>query len=100
MADHLKLLLVDTEYSMGELKRINTVLTNLKIGEDFQKMLQEMNPAKVLELQVKVDDVHLEQVSIFREIELANREIQKINAKSDIMGVMQPNKGRDKLRKE
>jgi hypothetical protein len=56
-----------------ELKRINTVLTNLRIGEDFQKMLEEMNPTKVLELQDKVDEVRGEQTNIFRAIEHANR---------------------------
>ena len=85
---------------MGELKRINTVLTNLRIGEDFQKMLEEMNPTKVLELQDRVEEVRDEQTNIFRAIEQANREISKINAKADVMGVLQPNKARDKLRKE
>lgn len=67
---------------MTELKRINTVLLNLRIGEDFQKMLEEMNPSKVLELQDTVDGVKLEQGNIFREIELAKREIDRINAKN------------------
>lgn len=59
-----------------------------------------MNPTKVLELQDRVDGVHNEQRSIFREIELAKREIEKVNAKSDIMGVMLPNQMREKFKKE
>lgn len=47
----------DDAYVMEELKRINTVLLNLKISDDFQRMLEEMNPTKVLELQDAVDDV-------------------------------------------
>lgn len=61
-------LLADSEQSLREIMRINTVLTNLKIGEDFQRMLAEMNPTKVLELQDKVEAVHHEQSGIFREI--------------------------------
>ena len=63
-------------------------------------MLQEMNPAKVLQLQDRVDEVHDIQSSIFRQIDHAKKEIDKINAKSDIMGVMVPNKGREKLKKQ
>lgn len=45
-------------------------------------MLEEMNPSKVLELQDTVDGVKLEQGNIFREIEMAKREIDRINAKN------------------
>lgn len=46
---------------------------NLKISDDFQRMLEEMNPAKVLELQNTVDGVKLEQNNIFSEIAYAKR---------------------------
>lgn len=59
-------LLKDDEFVLVELKRVNTVLINMKIGEDFQRMLQEMNPVKVLELQNTVDGVKDEQHNIFR----------------------------------
>lgn len=59
-------LLKDDEFALVELKRVNTVLINMKIGEDFQRMLQEMNPVKVLELQNTVDGVKDEQHNIFR----------------------------------
>jgi hypothetical protein len=41
-------LLRESSFATGELKRINTVLLNIKISDDFQRMLEEMNPAKVL----------------------------------------------------
>ena len=41
-------LLTESDFSQKELKRINTVLLNLRISEDFQRMLEEMNPTKVL----------------------------------------------------
>lgn len=68
MSKNIDRLLTDTSQAIKELSRINTVLTNLKIGEDFQRMLAEMNPTKVLELQDRVDGVHNEQRGIFREI--------------------------------
>lgn len=82
MAADISKLLTDAQTALTELKRINTVLLNLRIGEDFQKMLEEMNPSKVLELQDTVDGVKLEQGNIFREIEMAKREIDRINAKN------------------
>jgi hypothetical protein len=48
MHNHIQQLLQDSEFSLSELKRINTVLVNIRISEDFQRMLEEMNPAKVL----------------------------------------------------
>jgi hypothetical protein len=59
-------LLKDSTYWTSELKRINIVLLNIKLSDDFQRMLEEMNPAKVLELQDAVDSVKSEQTSIFR----------------------------------
>jgi len=44
----LEKLLKDSDFSQKELLRINTVLLNLRISEDFQRMLEEMNPTKVL----------------------------------------------------
>jgi hypothetical protein len=44
----LERLLTESDFSQKELKRINTVLLNLRISEDFQRMLEEMNPTKVL----------------------------------------------------
>ncbi len=44
----LERLLKESEFSQKELTRINTVLLNLRISEDFQRMLEEMNPTKVL----------------------------------------------------
>ena len=63
-------------------------------------MLEEMNPAKVLQLQDTVEEVKRDQGNIFKEIALAKREIEKVNAKTEVMGVMMPNKARDKLKKE
>ena len=48
MVRDIEVLLRDDQEAQAELKRINTVLVNLKIGEDFQKMLEEMDPSKVL----------------------------------------------------
>jgi hypothetical protein len=48
MITDLENLLTENDYAQKELKRINTVLLNIKISEDFQRMLEEMNPAKVL----------------------------------------------------
>lgn len=76
------------------------MLLNLKISDDFQRMLEEMNPTKVLELQDAVDDVKSEQNNIFREIAVAKREIAIITAKSENMGFAVPNKEREKLKKE
>ena len=44
----LERLLTESDFSQKELKRINTVLLTLRISEDFQRMLEEMNPTKVL----------------------------------------------------
>jgi hypothetical protein len=79
---------------------VNTVLLNIKISDDFQRMLEEMNPAKVLELQESVDGVKAEQTSIFREIALSKREMSIIQAKSENMGFLTPNMPRSKLQKE
>jgi hypothetical protein len=49
------------------------ILLNLRIGEDFQKMLEEMDPKKIIELQDTVDDIKIDQTNIFKEIHLANR---------------------------
>ncbi len=57
-------------------------MLNIKISDDFQRMLEEMNPTKVLELQDSVDHVKVEQNNIFREIALAKREISIVQAKS------------------
>ena len=100
MHNHIQQLLQDSEFSLSELKRINTVLVNIRISEDFQRMLEEMNPAKVLQLQGAVEDVKNDQGNIFKQIALAKREIVKVNAKTEMMGVMMPNKERDKLKKE
>lgn len=100
MDNHIQQLLQDSEFSLSELKRINTVLVNIRISEDFQRMLEEMNPAKVLQLQGAVEDVKNDQGNIFKQIALAKREIAKVNAKTEMMGVMMPNKERDKLKKE
>lgn len=66
MQTHITQLLTDCAAALTELKRINTVLLNIKISDDFQRMLEEMNPAKVLELQDSVDTVKSEQTNIFR----------------------------------
>ncbi len=58
MDQNISKLLKDNDEALHEVKRINSVLTNLKIGEDFQKMLAKMNPTKILELQDRVDGVH------------------------------------------
>lgn len=58
MDQNISKLLKDNDEALQEIKRINSVLTNLKIGEDFQKMLAQMNPTKILELQDRVDGVH------------------------------------------
>lgn len=58
MDQNISKLLKDNDEALQEVKRINSVLTNLKIGEDFQKMLAQMNPTKILELQDRVDGVH------------------------------------------
>jgi hypothetical protein len=100
MQGHITQLLKDATYSMGELKRINTVLLNIKISDDFQRMLEEMNPAKVLELQDSVDSVKAEQTNIFREVALAKREISIVQAKSENMGFLTPNRERDRFKKE
>jgi hypothetical protein len=73
MQGDITILLADSKTALTELDRINTVLVNLKIGEDFQRMLQEMNPAQVLELQISVDGMKDDQLSIFKEIEFAKR---------------------------
>ncbi len=39
MRGHLERLLKDANYWTSELKRINTVLLNIKISDDFQRML-------------------------------------------------------------
>ena len=100
MHNHIQQLLQDSEFSLSELKRINTVLVNIRISEDFKRMLEEMNTAKVLQLQGAVEDVKNDQGNIFKQIALAKREIVKVNAKTEMMGVMMPNKERDKLKKE
>jgi hypothetical protein len=64
----LENLLTENDYAQKELKRINKVLLNIKISEDFQRMLKEMNPVKVLWLQGAVDAVQDEQKNIFHEI--------------------------------
>jgi hypothetical protein len=51
-------------------------------------------------LQNAVEDVKNDQGNIFKEVALAKREIAKVNAKTEMMGVMMPNKERDKLKKE
>lgn len=58
MDQNISKLLKDNDEALQEVKRINSVLTNLKIGEDFQKMLAQMNPTKILELQDRVEGVH------------------------------------------
>lgn len=100
MINDLENLLTENDYAQKELKRINTVLLNIKISEDFQRMLEEMNPAKVLQLQGAVDAVQDEQKNIFHEIALAKREISIVSAKSENLGFMMPNVQRQKLRKE
>lgn len=99
MQENITKLLRDDAYALDELKRINTVLLNFKISDDFQRMLEEMNPTKVLELQDAVDEVKSDQVNIFREIAVAKREIAIITAKSENMGFAVPNKEREKLKK-
>lgn len=100
MQSELAQLLTNSSYSLTELKRINTVLLNIKLSDEFQRMLEEMNPAKVLLLQSSVDAVQSEQTAIFREMGLLKREISIINAKSENMGFLTPNHEREKLKKE
>lgn len=95
----LERLLTESDFSQKELKRINTVLLNLRISEDFQRMLEEMNPTKVLQLQGAVESVQSQQTSIFREIALAKRQLSIVSAKSENLGFMMPNAQRQKLRK-
>lgn len=94
MITDLERLLVESDIAQKELKRINTVLLNIRISEDFQKMLEEMNPTKVLELQGAVESVQNEQTNIFREIALAKRELSIVSAKSENLGFMMPNSQR------
>jgi hypothetical protein len=92
MHHNITQLLDNNAFALAELKRVNTLLLNIQISDDFQRMLEEMDPSKVLELQDSVDSVKSEQCNIFREIALAKREITIINAKSENMGFMIPNK--------
>ena len=52
---------------------MNEVLKNLKIGDDFQKMLEKIDPHKICELDNRVDDLTLENEKLNKYMDLLKR---------------------------
>lgn len=52
---------------------MNSVLNNLKIGDDFQKMLEKMDPHKICELDTRIEDLELNQEKINKSVDLAKK---------------------------
>ena len=52
---------------------MNEILKNLKIGDDFQKMLERMDPHKICLLEDSINDLRIEQERIDKTVELARK---------------------------
>lgn len=52
---------------------MNSVLNNLKIGDDFQKMLEKMDPHKICEIDTRVNDLELNQEKINKVVDIARK---------------------------
>lgn len=52
---------------------MNSVLNNLKIGDDFQKMLEKMDPHKICELDTRVDDLQLNHEKLNKTLDLSRK---------------------------
>lgn len=77
------------------------MLKNLKIGDDFQKMLEKMDPHKICELDNRVDDLTQENVKLNKYFELLKREMERVRSKTEFCNILTPNAGSaDKLSRE
>ena len=65
-----------------QLKRVNDVLKNLKIGDDFQKMLEKMDPHKICELDSQIENLQLNEVKTGKEFDILKRQVDQLRSKN------------------
>lgn len=61
---------------------MNEVLKNLRIGDDFQKMLEKIDPHKICELDHRVDDLSLENEKLNKYFDLLKKEMERVRSKN------------------
>ena len=61
---------------------MNEVLKNMKIGDDFQKMIEKMDPHKICALDEMIEDLQVQQEKQSKNLDLARKEIERIRSKT------------------
>ena len=58
---------------MIQLKRVGKVVENLKLSDDFQKLMENMDPHKLCDIDTSIDTLNERHLKLEKEIETMKR---------------------------
>ena len=87
------------EESGNQLNKVAKMVANLKISDDFQKLMQNLDPHKICEIDNTLNTLNERDLKIEKELDLVKRYQQKLKEKVQICNMLNPTDKKDKIDK-
>ena len=79
---------------------MNKLVSNLKISDDFQKLMQNLDPHKICEIDNTLNNLAERDLKIEKELDAMKRYQEKLKEKVEICNMLSPTDQKTKMDKE
>lgn len=98
--EDIKRALAAQEDSSKEIGRLSKMVANLKLSDDFMKLMENLDPHKLCEIDTSLTNLGERDLKIEKELEATKRYVEKLREKVEICNLLTPSEGSGKLDKD